>query len=393
MSKVEIIIDHRERQVIPFIEKTQRYDIEYTTRQLSIGDYLICTRASGDSQSRVLAVIERKTWKDLAASFYDGRKENVNKLIELRKVSGCRIVYMLEGNPFRRSDEKIQRMPFKNLQAHLDHLLFRDDIHVMYTRDGRGSMQRLFDFANNMTTIKHFDAFVASIGAAATTVSTPPVAPPLPVVAAESFDLVNIVANDADGIVDETSLPVEVDEKTDDADGDTADVIGDDEIALLLAANATTGGLELATATKRTPMSDLAIARNIMKHLSSVGPITAEALLDNGVTLKSLYTQRHDAATLSKIKKGTVPIGAKCAAKILNGMGRLTDVAVQTKLLAEIPSLSAKSAANIIAKYSLHQMMTGAVSPAELAAVMKTEKTKVGNALAESILRALNFVL
>lgn len=361
MSKVEIIIDHRERQVIPFIEQTERYEIGYTTRQLSIGDYLICTKTA----ERILAVVERKTWKDLAASFYDGRKENVNKLIELRKVSGCKIIYLLEGNPFRRSDEKIHRMPFKNLQAHLDHLLFRDDVHVVYTRDGRGSMQRLFDFANNLTTIKTFEENIAA----------------LPV------QLTDCVADVNVALPLQNVEPQDVDEKKEDiSDGDIARMLADGTGNVV-------SGLELALSTKRTPLSDVTIAKNLIKHLSSVGPICAEVLLDHKVTLKSLYALQHDAAFLAAIKTGKMLIGNKRAAKILNGLSRLSDVCVQVKLLAEIPQLSAKSAANIIAKYSLHQLLTDGVTQDELSQVMKTEKSKVGNALAASILRTLNFVL
>lgn len=73
--------------------------IDFKIMKLTIGDYAIMMPSNSGSQ--LVAIIERKTWKDLAASIKDNRcQEQLNSMIELREKTGCLIYYILEGQAF-----------------------------------------------------------------------------------------------------------------------------------------------------------------------------------------------------------------------------------------------------------------------------------------------------
>ena len=97
LSSVYLIADQRERAVIPFLDDALQAHA-YVVKTINSGDYLVCTRGPGGP--RVLAVIERKSLEDYAASFKDGRHANMEKLYALRSRSGCQVFLILEGPAF-----------------------------------------------------------------------------------------------------------------------------------------------------------------------------------------------------------------------------------------------------------------------------------------------------
>ena len=70
-SGIHILVDDRERSVYSFFDRDDvtTINIPYEITRLTVGDYVIMY---GDT---ILAIIERKTWKDLASSLLDGRKK------------------------------------------------------------------------------------------------------------------------------------------------------------------------------------------------------------------------------------------------------------------------------------------------------------------------------
>jgi ERCC4-type nuclease len=112
---------------------------------------------------QIVAIVERKTWNDLAASIKDGRKENINKLLSLRESTNCKIIYLIEGKARYKEDTKFARISFKNLEAHLDHLIFRDNIAIIYSDSVSDSASRLVTLAKNYSTLK-FDTEIPKIG-------------------------------------------------------------------------------------------------------------------------------------------------------------------------------------------------------------------------------------
>ena len=143
-----IIVDDRERAIFPYLEQPAKASqISYEIRRINVGDYAICC----DKQIKM--IIERKTWEDLAASFRDGRKANVAKLISARQETGCILTYLIEGPACPRPNALFGRIPINNLRAHLDHLALRDNIHIIYSSDLAYSGMRLFELAKNLRSL------------------------------------------------------------------------------------------------------------------------------------------------------------------------------------------------------------------------------------------------
>jgi ERCC4-type nuclease len=153
-SKYHLVIDKRERDIINILNNDkQTYNdgkgkkISWKTEHITIGDYIIF------HENKALIVIERKTWADLAASFRDGRKENINKLKQFNEQTGAKIAYLIEGIAFPSKSSKFARIPYNNLRAHLDHLLIRDNIIELRSGGHRGTVDRLFELIRNMSTL------------------------------------------------------------------------------------------------------------------------------------------------------------------------------------------------------------------------------------------------
>ena len=147
---MNIIIDDREKAVIPFFEsvKNNKNNIKYKVSRINYGDYSI------NYGNNIIFIIERKTWKDLSQSIKDGRKDNINRLIELRDNTNCKIFYLIEGNPLPKSTKKFCRISYKNLRAHLDHIMIRDNIHIIHSKNQENTVERIYEMINNYLSIK-----------------------------------------------------------------------------------------------------------------------------------------------------------------------------------------------------------------------------------------------
>ena len=145
---IQIVVDDREQAIIPFFKEFEfSPNITYLVSRITTGDYSILYK------DKILFIIERKTWKDLASSIKDGRKNNVEKLLKLREETGCKILYLIEGNPLPSPNSNFCRIPYKNLRSHLDHLSFRDNIHITYSKDAKNTVERIIEIIKNYLTI------------------------------------------------------------------------------------------------------------------------------------------------------------------------------------------------------------------------------------------------
>lgn len=148
MDQVEIIVDDREQKVIPYFNEFEMPpNITFKVSRVNHGDYSVLYK------DYILFIIERKTWKDLAASLRDGRKENNKKLLKIREDTGCQLIYLIEGNPIPSATTKFCRVPYKTLRSHLDHLAFRDGIHMVYSKDIKNTVERIVELVKNYLTI------------------------------------------------------------------------------------------------------------------------------------------------------------------------------------------------------------------------------------------------
>jgi ERCC4-type nuclease len=157
---IQIIIDDREKHVIPFFEEyinSKKYktpNITHKVERVNIGDYSILCNGF------IIFNIERKTWKDLASSIKDGRKNNVHKMIKLQNdtkspqlPNGCQLMYLMEGPPIPNQTSRYGRIPYKNLRSHLDHIMFNYNIHVIHSKNKQGTVERLYEICRNFMTI------------------------------------------------------------------------------------------------------------------------------------------------------------------------------------------------------------------------------------------------
>ena len=145
----QIIVDDREQRVIPYFEQASLpANISFKVSRINYGDYSVLYR------ERILFVIERKTWKDLASSIKDGRKHNVNKMIKIREDTGCHLMYLIEGNPLPSRKTRFCRIPYKNLRSHLDHIALRDNIHITHSKNMIDTVARIVEIVQNYITLK-----------------------------------------------------------------------------------------------------------------------------------------------------------------------------------------------------------------------------------------------
>ena len=130
---MELIIDDRERIDAKFINSLISIKVE----RLTVGDYAIFFNG------KLLAIIERKTLKDLAASIKDGRIENFNSLLECREKCGCLPILLIEGRLPQKSSARYGRIPYKALRAKIDSLAINNNIYVVHTSNVEDTIDRL----------------------------------------------------------------------------------------------------------------------------------------------------------------------------------------------------------------------------------------------------------
>jgi ERCC4-type nuclease len=145
-TKSTLIIDARERAVT--CHEAELATIQHTIAQITIGDYVVRGPAG-----TILAVIERKSYEDFAASLKDGRHNNKEKMIKLREETGCRIVYIVEGRLNIAPNDPVGKMPFRYIESSIFHLMVRDGICVLRTANTLDTAQTLCRFVHSMDTL------------------------------------------------------------------------------------------------------------------------------------------------------------------------------------------------------------------------------------------------
>lgn len=165
VSDVYLIVDARERAVIPFIE-TEFQEHAYVTKQVNTGDYLICQKPTAGTQPIIRACIERKTYEDFAASFKDGRYENIKKMRALRTKTGCQLYYIIEGPAFPHPNRRFARIPYSSILSAITKLMVRDGVFIVQTEDESHTAKRLVDLMRVFETETPYAA-VPPVGEAA----------------------------------------------------------------------------------------------------------------------------------------------------------------------------------------------------------------------------------
>jgi ERCC4-type nuclease len=330
---MEIHIDDRERAVITHIEDVHSETIKYQVKRLTVGDYAIMYR------NYIMIIIERKTWPDLAASMRDGRKANINKMIDARERSGCQLVYLIEGDPCPRSTKKYCRMPVKNMRSHLDHIAFRDGIHFVYTLNEKGTAERLFELARNLTTIK-------------------------PSMLTEIDDIIADTSSNA---------------KTDDKDSGKCDTPNT--------------AVDQSTILTEKQVSAVSVQEQLLMCLPSIGSVVATVMAEAGITLVKLYNGLTDEE-VARLKYPTGnSVGLAKAKKICGNRKHMKSKSilskkVQSRILSSIPLISKKTSSTILETVTFESIMEGNVDVTLLKDITRG-KGKLGPKAAANILTNL----
>ena len=138
-----LIIDTRERAVIPFLD-TEIKKFKYIQKQINTGDYLICSQF--DSNLKIHACIERKTYVDFAASFRDGRyTAGIEKMKKLRSETGCQLYFFIEGTAFPSITRKFSRIPYTCILGAINKLMVKHNIFIIQTEYEQHTAKRLND--------------------------------------------------------------------------------------------------------------------------------------------------------------------------------------------------------------------------------------------------------
>lgn len=119
-----LLIDDRERHVMPFIELYILKE-KYQVARLPNADYIVFNSVTQQFEK----LIERKTWKDLSSSIKDNRIANNNSLIKLRELLGCEIIFIIEGKKHRHGGVSI-----KSMMAKITNMQERDNFTIKYTK-------------------------------------------------------------------------------------------------------------------------------------------------------------------------------------------------------------------------------------------------------------------
>lgn len=122
----QIVVDVREAKILKLL------DHQCTSRQLSIGDIILL---NPDNHVNTLAIIERKTVADLAASLKDGRwHEQKLRLMQEKETSGSHIIYVIEGNMTFNESGNLYGIPAKALVTMIMKAMFKEKFQVVFTK-------------------------------------------------------------------------------------------------------------------------------------------------------------------------------------------------------------------------------------------------------------------
>jgi ERCC4-type nuclease len=146
-----IIADDRESKVTPHftnIFSYKQYKFKWVIKRLVHADYIIICNG------KLIAMIERKRWGDLASSIKDKRILNIENLKIFRERTQCRLIVLMEGNRPPREGKK-RGIPYTALRAKLDHLIWRDNIQIDYSTNQKGTAIRLAELMKNYLTCAH----------------------------------------------------------------------------------------------------------------------------------------------------------------------------------------------------------------------------------------------
>lgn len=302
-SDCTLVCDTREKNVLRHEKEFENTSIEI--KQITTGDYVVLTPTGN-----ILAVIERKSLEDYAASLKDGRCDNKQKLLMLRQQTGCRILYIIEGPAFPAPNDYFGNIAYKNIESSIFRLMMRDCITVLRTKDTLGTAQTLARFIASMDGLMR-----------------------------DMVDLEDHAEMPLGALADPTAQPV-----------DRADVT--------------------AMLTRKHEKSDHDVARELWSCFRGISVETADDFTRTW-SVADILCKRVDRMTIPNFKLSTgKKINKNAAASLIAG----SNPAIDIRMLSTIPMISRDMATDVIKQVPLSRLLTYSAGAISIIKVGKTQR-------------------
>lgn len=346
-----LIADTRERAVI---EHGFGDEYEVKVEQMTVGDYAIA------HENRILAIIERKTLTDFAASITDGRMNNREKLKKLRDETGCAVYFIIEGRHGKIGPETViaNSIRWRQIESSIFHMQMRDGFHFIFTFSISDTAQTLFRFMKSLSTLPNY------IGGNK-----------LP-----THEEVVLTADAKVAVVDNrTGTPLRIEGEGGASVGEVLGYIKPPNIEALLDPNISTKDVIERLKEKVTTPDD-AVVLELWRQLPMVGNVTACVLASN-FTIADLF----NGELASKVDEITIN-GRKLKESTVKGIKNINSE-TKCKLLKALPRWSGNSATAVLAKHNNDMMAI--LADKELYSV-QVSKTKLGASKVAILLKYMN---
>lgn len=325
-TNCKLVVDCREKLIIRHEKELEYVNLEI--KQITIGDYAVVS-----PMGSILAIIERKSFADFAASLKDGRANNKSKLIALREQCGCRILYIIEGPAFPGPNDCYGNIPYRYIESSIFHLMIRDQISIIYTKDTLGTAKMLHRFMLSMDTL------------------------------CDKME-------EPDGkLCESENIPI-------------ADIISN-----ISAVDTVDAAVQILTAKHEKSTHD--IVREMWSVFPGIATETASDFIKKW-TLADIVMDKVSKEDISTHKIGNKTVNKK----VINS---LTDInlIIQKKLLCAIPGISVATASSIISSTPLSRLLTYTIDCIAIIGIGKPQKNgtrrKLGVKLAEKIIKYFNY--
>ena len=399
--------------------KGGRGDIKLCIGRVTTGDYNILIHPKG-SKPVVALIIERKSWKDLAASIKDGRLKSQHAGMEkVANKLGCQYMYIIEGKlTYKKTANVGRHMPFKNLITKVRHTILRGTP-LIQTKDQDHTADMIVDLARDMWRFYQngevsFDkqmkipelnltpqSYIDTIRELNKKYRHAFEDQNIPMVMIEAVDL-TIDENDSEDRIIQEPFDVEAlvdaaEEIAEEHEVEDVETIANLNLIGVYSENTV---IPLAL-TEQKVKSNSDILERMWIALPTVStksvPVLMKRFLLSDI-LGATSTQVENFTT--EIATMQYPSGAKIGdARAKKIMGVAYSGAAPTKLdklkttsikiLAEVPGVTTQTAEKIIEKYSLRDVCSGNCSADDIALIQKTKTRRVGNKCAEKIVDLL----
>jgi len=375
---MRIIADARERNgAIPFLEAAvAESNREMGEKPAKVGGgvltYAVETITRGDyawtAAGELMAVAERKTWKDLAASIKGERSTTQDAGLQELRAGGVFVFYIIEGKAGYKDDFQVAHMKFSALHARIRRNMLRG-IPFIQTSDEQGTARLVIKIARDL------------VGMRAKGEARP--------WERRGCDLVREVRRLCEQFP-EHELTARLRELV--PGGAEGTRVGAEGVGVKENGENGTGGAEgggagglPAELTVRRSYSAKDLEMRVWFSLKGVSEKTA-AVLCQHYTLEQIFSEDLTEGIAALGYDSGTTVGMKRARKIV---ACCRDASYHVDILCSLPQVTPEKAEVILGAFSMARLCSGRVLGTEIAELRLASGRKVGVAVGRTILTAL----